>query len=136
MVRTKKPQLRNVAFQPNLEEKCKTATHMATYIDELETYRKNRHRPKNNMYYGLKLTEECGELAEAVLAFEGSSRKIKKLKAQGVTPLERIKEELADVVNVAFLYAEQFDIPLSELLDNGSKKLRMKRLKIDGRANG
>ena len=136
MPRTKKPQPRNVSFQPNLEEKCKTATHMASYIDELETYRKNRHRPKNNMYYGLKLTEECGELAEAVLAYEGSARKIKKLRAEGVTPLERITEELADVVNVAFLYAEQFDIPLSVILDNGITKLRNKRLKIDGRADG
>lgn len=136
MVRTKKPVVRNVAFQPNLEEKCKTAEHMATYIDELETYRKNRHRPKNNMYYGVKLAEECGELAEAVLAYEGSTRKIKKLKSQGVTPLQRITEELGDVVNVAFLLAEQFDIPLSTILDTGSTKLRNKRLKIDGRADG
>lgn len=136
MPRLKKPVIRNVPFVPNLEEKCKTAEHMATYIDELETYRKNRHRPKNNMYYGLKLTEECGELAEAVLAYEGSQRKIKKLRVAGVTPLERIKEELADVVNVAFLYAEQFDIPLSELLDIGSTKLAFKRSKIGGRSSG
>jgi NTP pyrophosphatase (non-canonical NTP hydrolase) len=128
--------LRNTPFTPNLEEKTKTALHMATFVDELELYRKNRHRPKNNMYYGLKLTEECGELAEAVLAFEGSRRKIKKLAEQGVTPQERIFEELADIVNVAFLYAEQFDIPLSELLDQGSKKLREKRLNIAGRADG
>ena len=127
MVKTK---LKNVAFQPNLEEKTKTAQHMATYIDELEVYRKNRHRPKNNMYYGLKMAEECGELSEAILAFEGSSRKLKKLRAQGVTPLERIKEELGDVINVAILLAEQFNIPLSELLDTGSIKLKNRRLRI------
>lgn len=136
MPRTKTPKPRNIAFVPNLEEKCKTAEHMATYVDELETYRKNRHRPKNNMYYGLKLAEECGELAEAVLAFEGSTRKIKKLRDAGETPLERIKHEMGDVLNVTFLYAEQFDIPLSELLDIGSAKLRNKRLKIGGPANG
>ncbi|MHA2063171.1 MAG: MazG nucleotide pyrophosphohydrolase domain-containing protein [Candidatus Thorarchaeota archaeon] len=134
MVKTVKP--RNVAFEPNLEEKTKTALHMATYIEELNTYRKNRHRPKNNLYYAVKLAEESGELAEAVLAFEGSRRKVKKLAAQGVTPLQRIKEELGDVVNVAFLLAEQFDIPLSELLDTGSQKLKAKRLKIDSRADG
>jgi len=127
---------RNVPFHPNLEEKTKTALHMATYVDELENYRKNRHRPKNNLYYMAKLNEEAGELAEAVLAFEGSRRKIKKLAAQGVTPIERIEEELGDVINVAFLLAEQFDIPLSRLLDTGSQKLRNKRLKIDGPANG
>lgn len=134
MVKTASP--RNVPFQPNLEEKTKTALHMATYVDELVVYRKNRHRPKNNMYYGLKLAEECGELSEAVLAFEGSRRKILKLRKVGDTPRERIIEELADVVNVAFLYAEQFDIPLSQLLDQGSKKLKEKRLKIGGRADG
>lgn len=134
MAKATKP--RNTPFTPNLEEKTKTAVHMATYVDELELYRKNRHRPKNNMYYGLKLTEESGELAEAVLAYEGSRRKVKKLKDAGVTPLERIKEELSDVVNVAFLYAEQFDIPLSSLLDAGSAKLKEKRLKVGGRADG
>jgi len=127
---------RNIPFQPNLEEKTKIALHMATYIEELEQYRKNRHRPKNNLYYMAKLNEEAGELAEAVLAFEGSRRKTKKLAAAGVTPLERIKEELGDVVNVAFLLAEQFDVPLSEILDLGSQKLKEKRLKINGRADG
>ena len=127
---------RNVPFHPNLEEKTKTALHMATYIEELDTYRKNRHRPKNNLYYAVKLGEESGELAEAVLAFEGSRRKVNKLADAGVTPLERIKEELGDIVNVAFLLAEQFDIPLSVVLDTGSKKLKAKRLKIDGRADG
>ena len=131
-----KVSIKNKPFEPNLEEKTKTALHMATYIEELAVYRKNRHRPKNNLYYMAKLAEETGELAEAVLAFEGSRRKIKKLAAQGVTPYERIVEELADVVNVAFLYAEQFDIPLSILLDAGSKKLKHKRLKISGRADG
>jgi len=134
MTNSTKP--RNVPFAPNLEEKTKTALHMATYIEELDTYRKNRHRPKNNLYYIAKLSEETGELAEAVLAYEGSRRKIKKLAAQGHTPIDRIKEELGDVVNVAFLLAEQFDIPLSVLLDTGSQKLKAKRLKISGRADG
>ena len=134
MVKTAQP--RNVAFQPNLEEKEKTGIYMASYVDELATYRKNRHRPKNTMYYGLKLAEECGELAEAVLAFEGSRRKVKKLAAQGATPFERIVEELGDVVNVAFLYAEQFDIPISEVLRAGSEKLSLRRRKIASRADG
>jgi len=84
----------------------------------------------------VKLSEETGELAEAILAFEGSRRKIKKLAEAGVTPIERIQEELGDIVNVAFLLAEQFDIPLSVLLDTGSQKLKNKRLKIGGRADG
>lgn len=127
---------RNVPFTPNLEEKTKTALHMATFVDELENYRKNRHRPNNKLYYMVKLSEETGELAEAILAFEGSRRKIKKLAEAGVTPIERIQEELGDIVNVAFLLAEQFDIPLSVLLDTGSQKLKNKRLKIGGRADG
>jgi len=127
--------MRNEAFKPNLEEKTKTALHMATYIDELETYRKNRHRPNNKLYYMTKLSEEVGELSEAILAQQGSRRKVKKLRDAGVSPLGRMTEELGDVINVAFLMAEQFDIPLSTLLDTGSKKLRAKRLKIDARAD-
>ena len=123
---------RNVPFQPNLEEKTKTALHMATYVEELALYRANRHRPKNNLYYMAKLNEEAGELAEAVLAYEGSRRKIKKLADAGVTPSERIQEELGDVLNVVFLLAEQFDIPLSELLDTGSQKLKLRRQKRNG----
>lgn len=128
--------IKNTAFQPNLEEKTKTALHMASYIDELEVYRKNRYRPKNPLYYVAKLSEEVGELAEAALADEGSRRKVAKLKAAGVTPRQRLIEELGDVVNVAFLLAEQYDIPLSQLLDTGCAKLKSKRLKIAGRADG
>ena len=119
---------RNVPFTPNLEEKTKVALSMADYIEELAHYRENRHRPNNNLYYIAKLNEEAGELAEAVLAHEGSRRKIKKLATQGVTPRERMVEELGDVINVAFLIAEQFDIPLSEILKAGSTKLNQRRL--------
>lgn len=131
-----KSTIKNIAFQPNLEEKTKSALHMATYIDELEQYRKNRHRPTNPLYYVTKLAEEVGELAEAALADQGSRRKVAKLKAAGATPRQCLVEELGDVVNVAFLLAEQYDIPLSTLLDTGSEKLKQKRLKIGGRANG
>lgn len=126
MPKTVKP--RNVPFQPNLEEKSKTAHSMAVYLEELSIYRENRHRPKNNLHYVAKLAEEVGELAEAVIANEGSRRKIKKLALQGSTPRERMVEELGDVVNVAFLLAEQFDIPLSEVLAAGSAKLTSKRV--------
>ena len=127
---------KNKAFVPNLEEKTKTALHMATYIDELELYTKNRNRPKNPLYYITKLTEELGELAESALANEGSRRKVSKFKNIGLTPRDKLIEELGDVVNVAFLLAEQYNIPLSVLLDTGSIKLKEKRLKIDGRADG
>lgn len=130
MTKTMKP--RNVPFQPNLEEKTKTALYMADYLSELSVYRENRHRPKNNLYYMTKLAEESGELAEAILAYEGSRRKIKKLATQGVTPRERMIEELGDIVNVAFLIAEQFDIPISEVLKVGSEKLSNRRRKIHG----
>jgi NTP pyrophosphatase (non-canonical NTP hydrolase) len=128
MPKTKKTQPRNVPFQPNLEENYKTAHFMADYLTELAHYRENRHRPKNNLYYVAKLGEEVGELSEAVLASEGSRRKVKKLAAAGVTPRQRMVEELGDVVNVAFLLAEQFDIPLSEVLQAGSEKLTAKRV--------
>ena len=128
MPKTKTTKPRNVPFQPNLEEKTKTAHFMAAYIEELSVYRENRHRPKNNLYYVAKLAEETGELAEAIIANEGSRRKIKKLAAEGATPRQRMLEELGDVVNVAFLLAEQFDLPLSEVLQAGSTKLTNKRL--------
>jgi len=123
-----KSAVKNVPFQPNLEEKTKTGIHMATYVDELAIYRSNRHRPKNPLYYVAKLSEEAGELAEAALADAGSKRKVDKLKSQGVTPKQRLIEEISDVINVAFLLAEQYDIPLSTILDTGSEKLKQKRL--------
>lgn len=123
---------RNVPFQPNMEDKTKIALFTRGYLENLEYYRRNRHRPKNPLYYVAKLNEEAGELAEATLAHEGSKRKQQKLARQNYTPRQKMTEELGDVLNIVFLLAEQFDIPFTEILESAGAKLEHKRQNIHG----
>lgn len=99
------------------------------YLTEMKAYREERNRPNNKLYYICKMAEEVGEASEAAVALDGSRRKIAKLKAQGTTPLGRLREELADVVNTAFLAAEQHGITPEELLRTGADKMSAKRVK-------
>lgn len=104
-------------------------TAFIDYLTEMEAYRSERNRPNNKLYYIAKMAEEVGEASEAAVALEGSRRKIAKLKAEGTTPLDRLREELADVVNTAFLCAEQHGIMPEELLRKGADKMAAKRNK-------
>lgn len=106
------------------------------YLTEMQAYRSERNRPANKLYYIVKMAEEVGEAGEAAVALDGSRRKIAKLKAEGVTPLERLKEELADVVNTAFLAAEQHGITPEQLLRQGADKMAAKRNKNNGGTSG
>jgi NTP pyrophosphatase (non-canonical NTP hydrolase) len=116
-----------------------TVDEMKAYVDylsEMRAYREERNRPNNKLYYVAKLAEEVGEVSEAAVALEGSRRKLAKFKAEGVTPLEKITEELADVINTAFLCAEQHGITPGELLRKGVEKMELKRLKNNGGTSG
>jgi NTP pyrophosphatase (non-canonical NTP hydrolase) len=104
-------------------------TAFIDYLTEMEAYRTERNRPNNKLYYIAKMAEEVGEASEAAVALDGSRRKIAKLKAEGTTPLDRLKEELADVVNTAFLCAEQHGIMPEDLLRKGADKMAAKRNK-------
>ena len=96
------------------------------YVQELKKYREKRNRPKNKLYYPLKLSEETGEVAEVAVALEGSKRKIKKL---GGAPLlkTRLADELADVFNLVMLIAEQHNLAPADVIKSATSKLYKKR---------
>lgn len=101
-------------------------TSIVKYAAELEQYRANRSRPKNKLYYALKLAEEAGELGEVAIAIDGNRRKIKKL--GGVANLRTVLlEELGDCYNQVMLFAEQNNVSVSQVIDAAARKLHAKR---------
>lgn len=107
-----------------------------SYLEEMRLYREQRNRPNNPLYYVCKLAEEVGEVSEAAVALDGSRRKIKKLQAAGRTPLDAFIEELADVVNVAMLAAEQKDVTPEAILEKAAQKMKEKREGSGGGTSG
>lgn len=128
-----KPAPRSVT---NVKPSIKALKALNLYLEEMRLYREQRNRPNNPLYYVCKLAEEAGEVAEAAVALDGSRRKIKKFKEEGKTPLEAFKEELADILNVAFLAAEQRDINPEDLLLRAAEKMEEKRIGAGGGKSG
>lgn len=84
-------------------------------------------KPRNILISALKLSEEAGEVAEAVIAFTGASRnKIKKMIRKGTTPKNAVKEELGDVIVVCLNIATLCDISHSELFEAAGKKAKLR----------
>lgn len=80
-------------------------------------------KPGNPLLTSLKLSEEVGEVHEAVAAVMGSARKIKKIAKDGQTPKERLAEELGDVLIVVKNMCHVFDIPFSTVLNSSVEKM-------------
>lgn len=74
----------------------------------------------------LKLCEECGEVAEAVFAFKGNKKKIKKIEAEGQTPVDRITEEVGDVIVVALGVAKIAGVEPFKVIEYATEKLKRK----------
>lgn len=88
-------------------------------------------RPQDILISAIKLGEEAGEVAEAVIAFTGAStNKIKKLLKKGKTPKDAIKEELGDVIVVCLNIATLCKINHEELFDAAAKKVKRRTDKI------
>jgi len=68
----------------------------------------------NQEFALLKLVEEIGEFAEAVLTFNGKSRPEKILPKDKAR--EKVEQELADVIGMAIVSAHVFDIDLEKAL--------------------
>lgn len=68
-----------------------------------------------------KLSEETGELSEAVLKHFSRQRKTKSLEE------DPIPKEIADVIIVALLLARQFDIDITEMMRNKIQYLEDRR---------
>lgn len=111
---------------PDFTAHVDAITSIVGYVTELKTYRSERNRPNNKLYYPLKLAEEAGEVAEVAVALEGSRRKLKKLGGR-VGARMALVEELGDVLNIVFLIAEQQGIEVSDVVSAAENKLRRKR---------
>jgi len=80
-------------------------------------------KPSNILVSALKLGEEAGEVAEAVIAFTGASKnKIKKILSKGQTPKQAVKEELGDVIVVCLNIATLCGISHDELFESAGRK--------------
>lgn len=72
----------------------------------------------------VKLTEEVGELADAVLASQGRQRKEKLDRHES----ENLADEFADVVIVAFLLAKTLGVDIPKALEQKMKKISKRYL--------
>lgn len=92
----------------------------------------SKNTAKDNQLHTLgvlaKLSEETGELAEAILAFYGEQRASK-----GKRPHVRheIALEIADVYIVTALLARHFDIDITSALSEKMAQIRQRHLKGD-----
>lgn len=94
----------------------------------MQTYKEyvSVRQPKNVLKCTIKLGEEAGEVAEAVLACQGSDRKQRKILGMGQTPLEHLEEELSDVIIVALNIAYTKNIDLDHMFTSAIIKMRRK----------
>jgi len=100
---------------------------LTDYLEEMRLYRENRNRPNNELHYLCQLTEELGQASEAAVAIGGSTAKLKKFKAEGVNPKERLTDSLAGLINSALLCAEQNGIVPEDILRRGTERMNKKR---------
>lgn len=70
----------------------------------------------------MKISEEVGELNEAILSFSSLQRKDKKERNK-----EKISEEIADVLITTMLLAVQFDVNIEKSLENKIKNIKKRK---------
>ena len=68
----------------------------------------------------IKISEEQGELADAILSMFSLQRKEK----QEVFDTSNVKEEIADVIITAWLLAKSLDIPVDQALEEKMEKIK------------
>jgi len=81
---------------------------------------------KNTLKRVVKLCEESGEVAEAVLACLGSENKASKIAESGQTPHERLEEEIGDVIITALHIAHTEKLDKLRLFKRATEKMREK----------
>ena len=80
-----------------------------------------------------KVVEECGEYFEAVEYELGSSGKTKKFKGIA-TPIEKLQEEICDVVMMALAVARKDGLSVEDVLDRIKEKLIKKETEFAKKA--
>lgn len=97
---------------------------LQTYQQWLVEYYKIRHWYDYNPFIRLNfLTEEVGELAQAVRAYEiGRDRADEPPLSQHVR-LAHIQEELGDVLNNVLILADKYQLDLAGIMQENQQKL-------------
>ena len=101
-------------------------TAIQEFYDFFKNYYVIHKKPKNVLKCAVKLAEETGEVAEAVLAFVGNEKKTLKLATENDTPEGRLAEELADVIIVALNTAHAAKIDLDFMLSQATEKMKQR----------
>lgn len=78
---------------------------------------------KNKLFY--KLVEEVGEYSEACSYANGSTAKIAKFKDKA-TPIQKLHEEIVDVIMMGFALAYQDGLEVEDVLERIAEKLEGK----------
>ena len=87
--------------------------------------------PRNILVSAIKLSEEAGEVAEAIIAFTGESKnKLRKILNKGQTPREAVMEELGDVIVVCLNIATLCGISHEELFESAGNKAKVRTNKL------
>jgi NTP pyrophosphatase (non-canonical NTP hydrolase) len=101
-----------------------------TAIQEFYDFFKNHYvvhkKPKNVLKCVVKLAEETGEVAEAILAFVGNEKKTQKLAGENDTPEDRLAEELGDVIIVALNTAHAAKLDLDQMFLQAGRKMKQR----------
>ncbi len=109
------------------EHKPYTLTELSDFIDEQHEHLKELFPDayadfEKLAFTGIaKLNEETGELAEAVLKHFNRQRKTKTLEE------DPIPKEIADVIIVSLLLARQFDIDITQMMQDKIAYLQKRR---------
>lgn len=86
-------------------------------------------KPNDPFKVVVKMGEEYGEVCESLFAFTGTTKKIDKLKAKGVTPSQALMEETGDLLVTILNVLRVTGHSIDDMLEYHSKKM-------EGRING
>ncbi|OOF79454.1 hypothetical protein BKG96_01900 [Rodentibacter caecimuris] len=98
---------------------------LQTYQHWLVKYYKRRQWYDYNPFIRLNfLTEEVGELAQAVRAYEIGRDRADEPQLSRQARLAHIREELGDVLNNVLILADKYQLELAEIMQDNQQKLQ------------
>lgn len=92
-----------------------------TWVSEF--YKKRNWYQYNPFIRCAFLTEEVGELAQAIRKKEIGRDRPDEITKSSQENLEDIKEELGDVLDNVFILSDKYNLPIEDILETHRKKL-------------
>lgn len=104
--------------------KRRFSLNIKEYQNWISDFYKRREWYKYDSFIRLNfLTEEVGELAQAVRRLEIGRDRPDEEKMDAIECLESITEELGDVLDNIFILADKYNISLEEIIESHKNKL-------------